>query len=59
MRQRLNLFGALGRFSYRYRWPILIVWGLLLVASAFFAPNLSDRINVGGYRGAGYDAEKE
>ncbi len=58
MRQRLYLFGALGRFSYRYRWPILIVWGLLLVASAFFAPNLSDRLKGGGFSGAGSDAEK-
>ena len=58
MRQRLNLFGALGRISYRYRWPILVVWGLLLLASAFFAPNLSDRLKGGGFSGAGSDAEK-
>ncbi|MDP9426144.1 MAG: MMPL family transporter [Actinomycetota bacterium] len=58
MRQRLNLFGVLGRFAYRRRWPILIVWGLLLVASAFFAPNLSDRLKGGGFSGAGSDAEK-
>ena len=48
----------LGRFSYRYRWPILIVWGLLLVASAFFAPHLSDRLKGGGFDGANSDAEK-
>ncbi len=48
----------LGRFAYRRRWPILIVWGLLLVASAFFAPNLSDRLKGGGFSGAGSDAEK-
>ncbi len=52
------MFGALGRFSYRYRWPILAVWGLLLVGSAFFAPNLSDRLKGGGFSGAGSDAEK-
>ncbi len=54
----MNLFGVLGRFAYRRRWPILIVWGLLLVASAFFAPNLSDRLKGGGFSGAGSDAEK-
>ena len=54
----MNLFGALGRFSYRHRWPILVVWGLLLFASAFFAPNLSDRLKGGGFSGAGSDAEK-
>ena len=48
----------LGRFSYRYRWPILVVWGLLLLGSAFFAPNLSDRLKGGGFSGAGSDAEK-
>ena len=48
----------LGRFAYRYRWPILAVWGLLLVASAFFAPNLSDRLKGGGFSGAGSDAEE-
>ncbi|WP_166396780.1 MMPL family transporter [Rubrobacter marinus] len=54
----MNVFSALGRFSYRFRWPILIVWGLLLVASAFFAPNLSDRLKGGGFSGAGSDAEE-
>ncbi|MDP9456062.1 MAG: hypothetical protein CYG60_23125 [Actinobacteria bacterium] len=54
----MNLFGTLGRISYRHRWPILIVWGLLLLASAFFAPSLSDRLKGGGFSGAGSDAEK-
>ena len=54
----MSLFGLLGRFSYRFRWPILVIWGLLLLSSAFFAPNLSDRLKGGGFSGSGSDAEK-
>ena len=35
-----------------------MVWGSLLIASAFFAPNLSDRLKGGGFSGANSDAEK-
>ena len=48
----------MGRLVYRYRWFVLLVWGALLVSSAFFAPNLSDRLKGGGFEGANSDAEK-
>ena len=37
-------FYGLGVFVYRFRWAVLAVWAAVLIASAFFAPNLSDRL---------------
>ncbi len=48
----------MGRLVYRYRWFVLLVWGVLLISGAFFAPNLSDRLKGGGFEGANSDAEK-
>ena len=48
----------MGRLVYRYRWLVVFVWGALLVTSAFFAPNLSDRLKGGGFEGADSEAER-
>ena len=54
----MRIFGSLGRLAYHYRWFVVVVWGVLLVGSAFFAPNLSDRLKGGGFEGANSDAEQ-
>jgi RND superfamily putative drug exporter len=51
-------FNKIGRFSYRYRWFVLAVWAALLVAGAFFAPNLAGRLHGGGFAGANTEAER-
>ena len=43
--------------AYRYRWFVVLVWGALLVAGAFFAPNVSDRLK-GGFGSANSEAEQ-
>jgi RND superfamily putative drug exporter len=54
----LRIFHNIGVFAYRYRWAILLAWGGLLVASAFFAPDLSGRLKGGGFEGANSEAER-
>jgi putative drug exporter of the RND superfamily len=54
----LRIFYSLGSLVYRYRWLVLLVWGALLLAGAFFAPNLSDRLKGGGFEGASSEAER-
>jgi len=51
-------FYGLGLLTYRFRWMILLAWGSLLVASAFFAPDLSGRLKGGGFDGANSEAER-
>ena len=53
----MRVFYSLGRIVYRYRWIVLLVWGVLLLAGAFFAPNLSERLK-GGFGSAGSEAER-
>jgi RND superfamily putative drug exporter len=55
---RVSVFHRIGDFSYRFRWAVLLFWALLLVASAFFAPELSGRLKGGGFEGANSEAEK-
>jgi len=55
---RVSVFHSIGGFSYRFRWALLLFWGLLLVSSAFFAPELSGRLKGGGFEGANSEAEK-
>jgi RND superfamily putative drug exporter len=51
-------FYGLGVFAYRFRWAVLAVWAAILIASAFFAPNLSERLKGGGFEGSNSEAEK-
>jgi putative drug exporter of the RND superfamily len=53
----LRIFRALGSFTYRHRWLVVLAWGAFLVGGAFFAPNLSDRLK-GGFGGADSEAER-
>jgi RND superfamily putative drug exporter len=54
----LRIFHSIGVFAYRFRWAVLLVWGGLLIASAFFAPELSGRLKGGGFEGANSEAEQ-
>ena len=54
----MRIFYSLGRLAYRYRWFVTLFWGALLLAGAFFAPNLSDRLKGGGFDGANSEAER-
>jgi RND superfamily putative drug exporter len=54
----VRIFHALGCFAYRFRWPVLIFWAVLLVGSAFFAPDLSGRLKGGGFENKEAEAEK-
>ena len=54
----MRAFHSLGVFAYRFRWAILLLWGVLLLASAFFAPELSGRLKGGGFEGSNSEAER-
>jgi len=54
----VSVFHNIGVFAYRFRWAILLLWGLLLISSAFFAPELSGRLKGGGFEGANSEAER-
>ena len=51
------MFARLGRFTYRYRWVVLLLWGLILITAAFFAPKLGGQLKGGGFDGSGRDSE--
>ncbi|MDQ4105885.1 MAG: MMPL family transporter, partial [Actinomycetota bacterium] len=52
------MFRRLGYFTYRYRWVVLAFWAVVLVAGAFFAPQLGGRLKGGGFDGSGSEAER-
>nr|MBA3702930.1 MMPL family transporter [Rubrobacteraceae bacterium] len=53
----MSLFARLGRFTYRRRWPILLLWAVVLVTAALFAPKLGGQLKGGGFEGSGRDSE--
>jgi len=54
----VSVFHSIGVFAHRYRWAILLFWGVLLISSAFYAPGLSGRLKGGGFDGANSEAER-
>jgi RND superfamily putative drug exporter len=54
----VSVFHSIGVFAYRFRWAILLLWGMLLISSSFFAPGLSGKLKGGGFEGANSEAEK-
>ena len=54
----MRAFHRLGGFTYRFRWAILLLWGVLLIASSLFAPDLSGRLKGGGFEGSDSEAER-
>src|ERR687893_135010 len=51
-------FYGFGVFAYRFRWVVLAVWAAILIASAFFAPDLSGKLKGGGFEGSNSEAER-
>jgi putative drug exporter of the RND superfamily len=54
----VRAFHRLGVFVHRFRWGILLLWGVLLLASVFFAPELSGQLKGGGFEGSNSEAER-
>ena len=54
----MSVFHSIGIFAYRFRWAILLLWGMLLITSSFFAPGLSGKLKGGGFDGANSEAER-
>jgi RND superfamily putative drug exporter len=54
----VSVFHSIGVFAYRFRWAILLFWGMVLISSAFFAPRLSGELKGGGFDGANSEAER-
>jgi|UniRef100_A0A7C2BGQ7 RND superfamily putative drug exporter len=43
------MFERIGHFSYRYRWTVLTLWLLAVVAALPFLPRVSGALEVGGF----------
>src|SRR5918995_6917129 len=43
------MFALLGRMAYRWRWAILIVWGVALLLSLPVLPRVAGSLKVGGF----------
>jgi RND superfamily putative drug exporter len=43
------VFSVLGRAAYRWRWVILLLWGVALVVAAPVVPRVSEVLKVGGF----------
>ncbi|HET9963808.1 MAG TPA: MMPL family transporter [Rubrobacter sp.] len=54
----MSVFHFIGVFAYRFRWAILMFWGMVLISSSFFAPGLSGQLKGGGFEGANSEAER-
>jgi RND superfamily putative drug exporter len=54
----VSVFHSIGVFAYRFRWAILLLWCMVLISSAFFAPGLSGQLKGGGFDGANSEAER-
>ena len=54
----MSIFHSIGVFAYRFRWAILLLWGMVLISSSFFAPGLSGQLKGGGFDGANSEAER-
>src|SRR5918998_484907 len=52
------MFHLIGIFAYRFRWALLLIWGVVLLTSVFFAPDLSGRLKGGGFEGSDSEAER-
>src|SRR5918995_4386490 len=43
------MFALLGRMAYRWRWAILIVWGIALLLALPILPRVAGSLKVGGF----------
>ncbi len=55
---RQSRFYRLGAFSFRRRWPVLVVWLLVLVLAMPFLQKLGDRLSQGGFEVPGSQSDR-
>ncbi|HEY7282185.1 MAG TPA: MMPL family transporter [Actinomycetota bacterium] len=53
-----NRFHRLGAFAFRRRWPVLIVWLVVLVLAMPFLQKLSGRLSQGGFEVPGSQSDR-
>ena len=52
------MFAFLGRMAYRWRWAILIVWGVALLLSLPVLPRVAGSLKVGGFSSPNTEAAR-
>ncbi|MGD0996816.1 MAG: MMPL family transporter [Thermoleophilia bacterium] len=52
------MFAAIGRFSYRFRWPVIAVWIVAFVLGLTALPRLHQELKGGGFSNAGAPAQR-
>src|ERR671919_2288409 len=52
------MFSFLGRMAYRWRWPILIVWGVALPLALPVLPRVAGSLKVGGFSSPNTEAAR-
>jgi RND superfamily putative drug exporter len=52
------VFAAIGRFSYRFRWPVIAVWVVGFVLGLTAVPRLHGELKGGGFSNAGAPAQR-
>jgi RND superfamily putative drug exporter len=52
------LFAAIGRFSYRFRWPVIAVWLAAFVLGLAAVPRLHHELKGGGFSNPGAPAQR-
>ena len=55
---RSSRFYRLGAFSFRRRWPVLVVWLIVLFLAAPFLQKLADRLSQGGFEVPGSQSDR-
>jgi len=52
------LFAFLGRFAYRWRWPVVGVWALVLAGALPVLPRIEEPLKVGGFSSSEIEAAR-
>ncbi|HJW74519.1 MAG TPA: hypothetical protein VJ787_02445, partial [Thermoleophilia bacterium] len=52
------MFAAIGRFSYRYRWPVVVVWLVAFAVGLVLTARLSSELKGGGFADPGSPAQQ-
>ena len=52
------MFAFLGRFAYRWRWPVVGVWALVLAGALPVLPRIEEPLKVGGFSSSEIEAAR-
>ena len=52
-----RLFAAIGRFSYRFRWPVIAIWAVAFALGLAAIPRLHHELKGGGVSNANAPAQ--